>query len=99
MVLECTGKFNDGYLSAVHHLERGARKVLISAPPQTLIALSSTASITAIAHGSNGVQRVMHYQLPRRWSKPSMTRLALNARHYDDPQLYWRSADAGSPPR
>jgi glyceraldehyde 3-phosphate dehydrogenase len=31
VVLECTGKFNDGYLSAVH-LERGARKVLISAP-------------------------------------------------------------------
>jgi glyceraldehyde 3-phosphate dehydrogenase len=26
VVLECTGKFNDGYLSAVH-LERGARKV------------------------------------------------------------------------
>ncbi|MFQ3183581.1 MAG: glyceraldehyde 3-phosphate dehydrogenase [Alteromonas macleodii] len=31
VVLECTGKFNDGYLSAVH-LERGAGKVLISAP-------------------------------------------------------------------
>ncbi len=31
VVLECTGKFNDGNKSAVH-LERGARKVLISAP-------------------------------------------------------------------
>jgi len=31
VVLECTGKFNDGVQSAVH-LERGAGKVLISAP-------------------------------------------------------------------
>ncbi|MDU8912684.1 type I glyceraldehyde-3-phosphate dehydrogenase [Aestuariicoccus sp. MJ-SS9] len=31
VVLECTGKFNDGQKSAVH-LERGAKKVLISAP-------------------------------------------------------------------
>lgn len=31
VVLECTGKFNDGLSSAVH-LERGAKKVLISAP-------------------------------------------------------------------
>ena len=31
VVLECTGKFNDGAKSAVH-LERGAKKVLISAP-------------------------------------------------------------------
>jgi len=31
VVLECTGKFNDGGKSSVH-LERGARKVLISAP-------------------------------------------------------------------
>ncbi len=31
VVLECTGKFNDGHRSAVH-LERGAKKVLISAP-------------------------------------------------------------------
>ncbi|MGR3501422.1 type I glyceraldehyde-3-phosphate dehydrogenase [Pseudaestuariivita sp.] len=31
VVLECTGKFNDGGKSAVH-LERGAKKVLISAP-------------------------------------------------------------------
>jgi glyceraldehyde 3-phosphate dehydrogenase len=31
VVLECTGKFNDGVKSAVH-LERGAKKVLISAP-------------------------------------------------------------------
>ena len=31
VVLECTGKFNDGHKSAIH-LERGARKVLISAP-------------------------------------------------------------------
>ncbi|MFT6451589.1 MAG: glyceraldehyde 3-phosphate dehydrogenase [Halocynthiibacter sp.] len=31
VVLECTGKFNDGGQSAVH-LERGAKKVLISAP-------------------------------------------------------------------
>ncbi len=31
VVLECTGQFNDGRKSAVH-LERGARKVLISAP-------------------------------------------------------------------
>lgn len=31
VVLECTGKFNDGQKSSVH-LERGARKVLISAP-------------------------------------------------------------------
>jgi glyceraldehyde 3-phosphate dehydrogenase len=31
VVLECTGKFNDGEKSAVH-LERGAKKVLISAP-------------------------------------------------------------------
>ena len=31
VVLECTGKFNDGHKAAVH-LDRGARKVLISAP-------------------------------------------------------------------
>ena len=31
VVLECTGKFNDGGMSAVH-LTRGAKKVLISAP-------------------------------------------------------------------
>ncbi|MGH1332115.1 MAG: type I glyceraldehyde-3-phosphate dehydrogenase [Paracoccaceae bacterium] len=31
VVLECTGKFNDGGQSAVH-LERGAKKILISAP-------------------------------------------------------------------
>ncbi|QDC09300.1 type I glyceraldehyde-3-phosphate dehydrogenase [Oceanicola sp. D3] len=31
VVLECTGKFNDGVKSAIH-LERGAGKVLISAP-------------------------------------------------------------------
>ncbi|MEL7114890.1 MAG: type I glyceraldehyde-3-phosphate dehydrogenase [Pseudomonadota bacterium] len=31
VVLECTGKFNDGHASRVH-LERGAGKVLISAP-------------------------------------------------------------------
>jgi glyceraldehyde 3-phosphate dehydrogenase len=31
VVLECTGKFNDGIKSSVH-LERGAKKVLISAP-------------------------------------------------------------------
>ncbi|MEJ6391760.1 type I glyceraldehyde-3-phosphate dehydrogenase [Gymnodinialimonas sp. 2305UL16-5] len=31
VVLECTGKFNDGEKSAIH-LERGAKKVLISAP-------------------------------------------------------------------
>lgn len=31
VVLECTGNFNDGQKSAVH-LERGAKKVLISAP-------------------------------------------------------------------
>jgi glyceraldehyde 3-phosphate dehydrogenase (phosphorylating) len=31
VVLECTGKFNDGHKSRIH-LERGAKKVLISAP-------------------------------------------------------------------
>jgi len=31
VVMECTGKFNDG-LTAKAHLERGARKVLLSAP-------------------------------------------------------------------
>jgi glyceraldehyde 3-phosphate dehydrogenase len=31
VVLECTGQFNDGVKSAIH-LERGAKKVLISAP-------------------------------------------------------------------
>ena len=31
VVLECTGKFNDGHKAAAH-LERGARKVLLSAP-------------------------------------------------------------------
>ncbi|MGR3572568.1 glyceraldehyde 3-phosphate dehydrogenase NAD-binding domain-containing protein, partial [Brevirhabdus sp.] len=31
VVLECTGKFNDGVKSAVH-LDRGAKSVLISAP-------------------------------------------------------------------
>ena len=31
VVLECTGKFNDGHKSSVH-LQRGAKKVLISAP-------------------------------------------------------------------
>ncbi|MEJ2023235.1 MAG: glyceraldehyde 3-phosphate dehydrogenase N-terminal domain-containing protein, partial [Maritimibacter sp.] len=31
VVLECTGKFNDGEAAKIH-MERGARKVLISAP-------------------------------------------------------------------
>ncbi len=35
VVLECTGKFNDGFTSAVH-LERGAKKVLISAPAKNV---------------------------------------------------------------
>lgn len=35
VVLECTGKFNDGAQSAVH-LERGAKKVLISAPAKNV---------------------------------------------------------------
>lgn len=35
VVLECTGKFNDGHKSAIH-LERGAKKVLISAPAKNV---------------------------------------------------------------
>ena len=35
VVLECTGKFNDGAKSSVH-LERGAKKVLISAPAKNV---------------------------------------------------------------
>ncbi|KNG95605.1 type I glyceraldehyde-3-phosphate dehydrogenase [Pseudaestuariivita atlantica] len=35
VVLECTGKFNDGHKSSVH-LERGAKKVLISAPAKNV---------------------------------------------------------------
>ena len=35
VVLECTGKFNDGNKAAVH-LERGAKKVLISAPAKNV---------------------------------------------------------------
>ncbi|MEO1640372.1 MAG: type I glyceraldehyde-3-phosphate dehydrogenase [Pseudomonadota bacterium] len=35
VVLECTGKFNDGQKSATH-LERGAKKVLISAPAKNV---------------------------------------------------------------
>ncbi|MEE3317698.1 MAG: type I glyceraldehyde-3-phosphate dehydrogenase, partial [Pseudomonadota bacterium] len=35
VVLECTGKFNDGQKSAIH-LERGAKKVLISAPAKNV---------------------------------------------------------------
>ncbi len=35
VVLECTGKFNDGVKSSVH-LEQGAKKVLISAPASTV---------------------------------------------------------------
>ena len=35
VVLECTGKFNDGHKSAVH-LERGAKRVLISAPAKNV---------------------------------------------------------------
>ncbi|MEL6689087.1 MAG: type I glyceraldehyde-3-phosphate dehydrogenase [Pseudomonadota bacterium] len=35
VVLECTGKFNDGHKSSVH-LERGAGKVLISAPAKNV---------------------------------------------------------------
>lgn len=35
VVLECTGKFNDGKMSSVH-LDRGARKVLISAPAKNV---------------------------------------------------------------
>ena len=37
VVLECTGKFNDGEKAKVH-LERGARKVLISAPAKNVSA-------------------------------------------------------------
>ena len=35
VVLECTGQFNDGAMSSVH-LERGAKKVLISAPAKNV---------------------------------------------------------------
>ena len=35
VVLECTGKFNDGQQSSVH-LDRGAKKVLISAPAKNV---------------------------------------------------------------
>ncbi len=35
VVLECTGKFNDGHKADVH-LERGAKKVLISAPAKNV---------------------------------------------------------------
>ena len=35
VVLECTGKFNDGNKSVIH-LERGAKKVLISAPAKNV---------------------------------------------------------------
>lgn len=35
VVLECTGKFNDGHKAAVH-LDRGARSVLISAPARNV---------------------------------------------------------------
>ncbi|MDP5360229.1 MAG: type I glyceraldehyde-3-phosphate dehydrogenase [Paracoccaceae bacterium] len=35
VVLECTGKFNDGHKSSIH-LERGAKKVLISAPAKNV---------------------------------------------------------------
>ncbi|MEI4487164.1 type I glyceraldehyde-3-phosphate dehydrogenase [Frigidibacter sp. MR17.14] len=35
VVLECTGKFNDGLKSAIH-LERGAKRVLISAPAKNV---------------------------------------------------------------
>ena len=35
VVLECSGKFNDGLKSAVH-LERGAKRVLISAPAKNV---------------------------------------------------------------
>ncbi len=35
VVLECTGKFNDGHKANVH-LDRGARKVLISAPAKNV---------------------------------------------------------------
>ena len=35
VVLECTGKFNDGHRADVH-LGRGARKVLISAPAKNV---------------------------------------------------------------
>lgn len=35
VVLECTGKFNDGHKSKVH-LERGAKRVLISAPAKNV---------------------------------------------------------------
>ncbi len=35
VVMECTGKFNDGYKSKVH-IERGAKKVLISAPAKNV---------------------------------------------------------------
>lgn len=35
VVLECTGKFNDGHKANIH-LERGARKVLISAPAKNV---------------------------------------------------------------
>ena len=34
VVLECTGKFNDGE-KAKKHMEYGAKKVLISAPAKT----------------------------------------------------------------
>ena len=35
VVLECTGKFNDGQKSSIH-LDRGAKKVLISAPAKNV---------------------------------------------------------------
>ena len=54
VVLECTGKFNDGDKAKVH-LERGAKKVLISAPAKNV----QKTIVFGVNHKSLGVDDVM----------------------------------------
>jgi len=92
VVLECTGKFNDGEKAGVH-LNQGAKKVLISAPAKNVD--------RTVVYGVN--HRDMRAD-ERMISNGSCTTnclapLARAWHHDDDPQLHRRPADARPSPR
>jgi glyceraldehyde-3-phosphate dehydrogenase type I len=99
VVLECTGKFNDGEKARVH-LERGAGAVLISAPAKNVDkTIVFGVNDNSFARRHDDLERVLHHQLPcprwpRCWTRPSGSK-----RHDDDdPRLYRRPADARPAP-
>ena len=100
VVLECTGKFNDGEKAKVH-MERGAKKVLLSAPGKNVdkTVVFGVNDEQLAANDRDDLERVMHHQLPRPTGEGTGPRLWHRAWRDDDhPQLHRRPTHAGPPP-